>query len=994
MKMKFIVSASAALFLTVYSVSALPGGSSKEYRQAVRLYESGMYERARTLFETMSPGEASPMSDGYAVLCGIKLHTAGYEEGVKEFFRRYGATPLNSEIHHDYALNLFDEQRYFEAAQQFDAVARKTLTRSELTELLFKRAYCDYGQGNYDEAMTGFAEVVKRPQSEYTAPSQYAMGYIRYSENAFAEAFDFFAESAKDPRFQEQSEYYMLECSFMQRDYAYVAAHGDEIFNNVPEERKSHLARILSESYLVMGNPGKAKKFYDLTASEENAVESRADSFYAGSLQYALGDYAKAISHFNNMGERNDSIGQIASYQMGWSYIQTKNKVLAMDAFKQASALDFDKKIKEDAHFNHAKLAFDLNHDSSVFKDYMKTYKDNGRSDMIYDYIAVASLFNRDYVGAVEAYDNIESLTPAMKSNYMKANYLRAEQLISGGSYTDAIPCLKAATFFTTRQDNFNKLARYWLAESYYKTEKYSEAENIFTDLYNLAALDSRTEGRILAYNAAYSYFQEENYPMAATWFDHYLDNGDKTFRKDAMIRRADCDFLQKEYQSSAQLYGKVVDEFGDADNVYPYYQQGLAYGLDGKKNDKVEALSKVLSASPDAAYYSEALYELGRSYVAVKKESKAVEVFTKLVENSRNNNYVAKGLIELGMIERNNSRYDAALSCYKQVVEKFRGTESADVAMLAIESIYQSQGAPEKYLAYTESLGQPSKSAEEKEQIYFNSAEQVFLTANYEKAIVALDKYLEAYPQGSRLADACFYKGECYRSLGNKEKACESYYKVMNMSQSSFRELSLLHYADLSFEMEHFSDAFMAYNSLLSAAQMDESKASARRGMMRAAYYGRDYERAISCAQTVKAGSDTQEALSREADYIMAKSLLATSHRDEAFAIFRNLSAKPATDEGAEATYLLIQDTYDQGRFSEVEKAVYAFANAAPKQAYWLAKSYIVLGDSFVENDNIRQARATFESVRDGYEPASGSSDDVTENVRMRLEKLNQLTN
>ena len=40
-------------------------------------------------------------------------------------------------------------------------------------------------------------------------------------------------------------------------------------------------------------------------------------------------------------------------------------------------------------------------------------------------------------------------------------------------------------------------------------------------------------------------------------------------------------------------------------------------------------------------------------------------------------------------------------------------------------------------------------------------------------------------------------------------------------------------------------------------------------------------------------------------------------------------------------------------------------------------------------KQDNLAQAKATFESVQNGYKPAEGTSDDVLDNVRMRLEKL-----
>jgi TolA-binding protein len=100
-------------------------------------------------------------------------------------------------------------------------------------------------------------------------------------------------------------------------------------------------------------------------------------------------------------------------------------------------------------------------------------------------------------------------------------------------------------------------------------------------------------------------------------------------------------------------------------------------------------------------------------------------------------------------------------------------------------------------------------------------------------------------------------------------------------------------------------------------------------------------------------------------------------------------LAAEPSTPEGAEARLLLIQDSFDQGRFAEVEEMVYDFASVAGSQSYWLARAFLVLGDSFFERGNEAQARATWESVRDGYVSESGS-DDVPELAKLKLEKLN----
>ena len=118
-----------------------------------------------------------------------------------------------------------------------------------------------------------------------------------------------------------------------------------------------------------------------------------------------------------------------------------------------------------------------------------------------------------------------------------------------------------------------------------------------------------------------------------------------------------------------------------------------------------------------------------------------------------------------------------------------------------------------------------------------------------------------------------------------------------------------------------------------------------------------------------------------------MAKSYLAVSRRDEAFVILKRLAEDMASPYGAEAAFMIILDSFDKGDFEDVETKVYAFSDSGSGQTYWLAKSFIVLGDSFAERDELTQAKATFESVRDGY--SASADDDIQDSVRMRLEKL-----
>ena len=168
----------------------------------------------------------------------------------------------------------------------------------------------------------------------------------------------------------------------------------------------------------------------------------------------------------------------------------------------------------------------------------------------------------------------------------------------------------------------------------------------------------------------------------------------------------------------------------------------------------------------------------------------------------------------------------------------------------------------------------------------------------------------------------------------------------------------------------------------------MEDNTRFAQIGLMRSAFRARQWEDALTYSDVMMRKAGIPEPLSREAQYIRAKSLLSTSRRNEALTLMQVLAQKPSTAEGAEAAYLIIQDQYDRAEFEGIQDKVYAFANGAGDQNYWLAKAFIVLGDTFAEQGNLAQARATFDSIRNGYEP-SGASDDVLDQVEQRMRKL-----
>ncbi|MBR4775066.1 MAG: tetratricopeptide repeat protein [Bacteroidales bacterium] len=957
------------------------GAAAQDWEQVGTLYRAGMYREVLRLLD----GQDGQNAFAWKTLCALQMRTDNAPKMARAFLTGNPESPLAPQVRYRLAQNFFDDGEYALALEQLDLLDAKSLYGTQLAEYTYKTGYCAYEAGDWDRAKELLGKVVDLPYSTYTAPACYSLGYMEYAQERFDQAQPWFEKAAKDSRFTSVANYYVLECRFNEKDYQYVIEHGGELYNSVPEDRKAHLARILGESYLVLGKPELAGEYY-LKHMSENP--SRSDLFYAGQINYQLENWQAAVDNFTRMEDRTDSLGQVASYQLGYSYIRLKNKVDAQDAFKQASDLTWSAPITEDAFFNYAKLAFDLGRNTAPFKEYLSQWGTKEKGDQIYSYMAMAALQEHDYERAVDAYDHIDDLDPRMKSNYMKAYFLRARELMEAGSWRAAAVRLKAAAYFSDRRDPFNQLSRYYLSEALYRDGKYDEARTTLTELYNMQALAFSPEGRLLPYQLGYTYFKEADYAKAQKWFSTYLNSPNPSQGADAAVRLADCHFFSGSYSQAVKAYERQMADYPDANNLYPRLRAGVASGLIGDEKGKQRILEPALLASPEAPFYGESLYELGRSYVATKNNKSAVKTFSVLQSTSKDPSLVSRSLLELGMIARNEGRSDDALDCYKQVVAG--GGEYAEDALLAIEAIYRTREDPDAYLAYVNGLGGSMKRTEgQKEEVYFSSAEQLYLSGDYTKAQATLQAYLEKYPKATYGAKARFYLAECYRFGGNREMAADYYRQAIDQGlEGALAESATLQYASLNEALGSYGKAYRAYLRLEDIAVLEPNRLAARVGLMRTAYRSREWDDALAAARVVLSQKDLADAVRREAKYVSAKSLLATGRRSEALPLLEQLSAQASTDEGAESAYLLIQDRYDRADFGSVQDKVYAFAEKAGGQNYWLAKAFIVLGDCFVEQGQVNQARATFESIRNGY-TSTGAQDDVLDQVELRLSKL-----
>lgn len=137
---------------------------------------------------------------------------------------------------------------------------------------------------------------------------------------------------------------------------------------------------------------------------------------------------------------------------------------------------------------------------------------------------------------------------------------------------------------------------------------------------------------------------------------------------------------------------------------------------------------------------------------------------------------------------------------------------------------------------------------------------------------------------------------------------------------------------------------------------------------MMRSANEDKQLQQAADGATKLISTEKASAELLREAHYIKGKSLYALGDLDGAFAELAQIATNVRTKEGAEAKYMKAQIAYQQKKLDVVEKEVLNFAEMNTPFQYWIGKSFLLLGKTYLDKDDAFQAKATVQSVLDGY--------------------------
>jgi len=968
------------------------------YRRGIDLFEKEKYGAAQQQFARAAGAygnlrtELSSDARYYMALCAIRLFNNDAEALVNEYIRGNPESPRVNQICYQMALYEYQRKQYRRAIGWFEQVDRNRLDKDELPEYYFKKGYSYYRRGDPDRAGVAFSEIKDR-DTEYTAPAIYYYAHIAYEQEHYLTALREFERLKNDETFGHIVPYYILQIYYLQEDYDQIIAIGPALLEKVVSGREDEVLRLVADAFYRKGLYAEAEK-YMTRYMEKAKVLTEEERYQAGFIFYQNGKYDLAALEFEKIAGRKNAMGQNAAYHLADCYIRMGDRNKARMAFSSAARLDFDQEIQEDALFNAAKITYELSYSPfneaiRAFQEYIERFPSSERIDEAYNYLVMAFQNTRNYKAALESLNRILVKNDRIRKAYQRVAFYRGLELFNNQEYEEAIDHFDLSLEHADKANDLKARALFWKAEAWSRLGDHDMAIRYYEEFLTSPGAFGLEEYDLCLYSMGYAWFEKENYAEAASWFRKFTASGRSgrnDLLADAFNRIGDTYFIRMQYATALEYYDQSL-AIGMANPDYAMFQKAFTMGLMKDYAGKISVLEQLISKYPRSNYRDDAWFEQGNSYVNLQQYDQALAAYRKIIDDFSGSSYVARAKVKMGLVYYNLDRNDRAIELFKQVVEEYPGTSEARNALTGLKNIYVDQNEVDTYFAYARSVGEYADvSTAEKDSLTYLSGENLYMEGNCERAVQVLQNYLEEFPQGSFATNAYFYLAECLAEQNRQEEALRSYDEVISRPRNIFTEPALVEAASIAYRQKNYFDALEYYLIMEQVAERPANQTEALKGQLRCYYHLKNYARVNETGERLLQLTGLPEDMVRETHYKMARAYRETGKPEKALEHYRAISEDVSSVMGAEAKYRVAELYFETGEIDKAEAEIFSMIDMNTPHAYWMAKSFLLLGDVLVEKGDYFQARYTLQSLLDGY----GRNDDgILEEAAEKLDKI-----
>ncbi len=950
-------------------VSNVDFDQDKKFQKALRLYVGKQFEASQKIFNDIEVSDLDFTKKSYIkyydAQCAIRLKQKGAEKKMLHFVEKHPSHPKRNNAFFDVGNYFYSIGNYARARKWYDKVDEVRLTKLEGEQFNFNKAYSFYKVERFKEAKKYFD--LAKDSKNYGEQAKYYLGYIAYQNDDYDTADKFFEEVSDSLSTDKGLAYYKADRNFKKGKFQKAIENAEKQLPKADSKEKSQLNKIIGESYFNQKKYKKAIPYLEDYKGNKGKW-SNTDYYLLGYSYYKEKDYEKALTQFNKIVAGKDKVAQNAYYHLGDTYLKLNKKQEAFAAFKNASEMQFELEIKEDAYYNYAKLSYELGNSfepvSSVLKYFLNAYPNSIHSVEMSELLVDSYLSSKNYKEALEQLESDPIQLAKNQPIYQKVLLFRGQELFDQGKYEDANFLLGKATGING-DDEITKRAYYWLGESNYRIGKYEIAADAFQGItlpYKWKRL------KLKEYHLGYSYFKLKDYGNAIEHFKLFLStNENSSYVNDATVRLGDSYFVNADYWKALDVYNNVIKQFPKG-APYALYQKSLCYGFIRRNDEKIEGLESFVTKYRASTYLDDVYYALANVYIAEGNTVKGIANYKKIQTELPKSPLVSKSILKEGLIYYNQDENDKAIDRFKKVVAQFPKTAEALQAVQSARLVYIDMGKPDEYATWVNTLDFVEITNEELDITTYAAAEKPYLNNQLRDAITGFEKYLKQFPQGLSSLQSHFYLAQSYYKTQQGEKAISHYAYVADAPKSEFSETSMSTLAEIYLKKNDYQAAIPYLKRLEVEADFDENKRFAEMNLMKSFYEKEDYSKTLQYVNKVLSRPNVNAEVKRDAKIYEARASLITGKKDVAKNAYKEVAKSSQGKIGAEAVYHLALFENEAKHYEASNVLVQQLAKDFSAYRTYGAKGLVVMAQNFYGLNDVYQATYILESVTTNF--------------------------
>ncbi len=981
------------VFLLVSSLgiaqkSAVYTSDLQDYQKALTLYNNKQYKASQSLFDDIkyNTDDVTIKSDCayYIANCAVRLNQRNADDLITEFVEKYPTSTKRNTAFLDVADYYFNNGKYAYARKWYDKVDEGSIARSEKNRFNFNYGYALYSTKDEKKAAKYLNRVVN--SKEYGSQAKYYIGFMAYEGDDYDKANEYFEQVSDNQKYKEKLSYYQADLNFKLGKFEKAIELAEEQLPKSNAAEKSELSKIIGESYFNLQKYAEAIPYLKEYKGKKRKWNNT-DYYQLGYAYYKQNDFESAISEFNKIIDGNNTVAQNAYYHLGESYINLDKKQEALNAFRNASQMDFDAKIQEDAWLNYAKISYEIGNPyqsvPQVLSDYLDKYPETSYREELETLLIDSYITSKNYKEALVLLKGKNSFEN--KVAYQKVAFFRGVELYDETKYNEALNLFNGS-LKEPRDPIFVAKATFWKAETEYNLTNYSDALIGFKQFNGLAEASNLAENDNVYYNLAYTYFKLKDYTNASNYFEKFIDKktDDKLRQNDAYLRLADGYFVSSKYQNAINAYKKAI-QINEIETDYATFQKAMSQGYLGKSSTKVSELKTFIEGYPKSALRDDAMYELANSYVKSNDTDKAMQMYDRLNSEYKRSAFTSKALLRQGLVFYNGNDNERALNKFKKVAKDFPGSGEAVQAVSTARLIYIDLGRVNDYATWVRTLDYVEVTDVELDNTTYLAAEKPYLDNDTEKAIRQFNKYLNQFPNGIHALKSHFYLAQLYYKKDLFENAQPHYKYVAEAPKSEYTEQATVKLCEIYLTNSNWSEAIPVLKRLENEADYPQNVLYAQSNLMNAYYQTEDYTSAESYAEKVLSNSKLDNKIKSDAKIIIARSAIKKGNETKAKSAYADVEKIATGSVAAEALFYNAYFKNKEGKYEASNTTIQKLAKDYSSYKFYSAKGLVVMAKNFYALGDAFQATYILESVISNFP----EFDDVLQEAQLELNKI-----